>query len=57
MMDIRSRVSSRFRRPGMTPQKGVLGVWVINYQSGNVRACIIHNPDDPAGSLKCSEVK
>ena len=57
MMDIRSNVSYRFRTPATTPQKGVLGVWVINYQTGNVRACIVHNPDDPAGSLKCSDVK
>lgn len=57
MMDIRSRVNYRFRRPGTAPRKGVVGVWVINYHTGNVRACIISNLDDPAGSLKCSEVK
>ena len=57
MMDIRSRVTRRFRRPGTIPQKGVVGVWVINYHTGNVRACIVHNPDDPAGSLKCSGVQ
>lgn len=57
MMDIRSRVRARFRSPTTRPQKGVVGVWVINYQTGNVRACIVNNPDDPAGSLKCSAVK
>jgi len=57
MMDIRSRVNYRFRRPGTQPRKGVLGVWVINYHAGTVRACIVSNPDDPAGSLKCSPVQ
>jgi hypothetical protein len=42
------------RRRGMPVQAGV---WVINYRTGNVRACLIGDPDKPAASLRCSEMR
>ena len=57
MININLRLRGRFYRPGATPRKGIVGVWVINYHTGTVSACIVHNLDDPAGSLKCSPVK
>ena len=31
------------------------GLWIINYVTGDVRACVITDIDNPTGSLKCSK--
>lgn len=31
------------------------GLWIINYRTGDTRACVITDVDDPTGSLKCSK--
>jgi hypothetical protein len=31
------------------------GLWIINYRTGDTRACVITDIDDPTGSLKCSK--
>lgn len=31
------------------------GLWIINYRTGDARACVITDVDDPTGSLKCSK--
>lgn len=36
---------------------GVIGVWVLNYQTGQVRACLIQDFARPAASLRCSQLK
>ena len=36
---------------------GVIGVWVLNYQTGQVRACLFQDRARPAASLKCSQLK
>ena len=33
------------------------GLWILNYQTGNARACLITELKDPAGSLKCSNMQ
>ncbi len=35
----------------------VIGVWVLNYQTGRVRACLIQDRAKPATSLRCSTQK
>lgn len=36
---------------------GVIGVWVLNYQTGQVRACLIQDFANPTSSLRCSQLK
>ena len=36
---------------------GVIGVWILNYQTGQVRACLIQNFNQPAKSLRCSPLR
>ena len=36
---------------------GVVGVWILNYQSGQVRACLIQDFAQPAKSLRCSPLQ
>lgn len=31
------------------------GLWILNYKTGDARACVITDIDDPTGSLKCSK--
>lgn len=31
------------------------GLWILNYVTGDARACVITDIDDPTGSLKCSK--
>ncbi len=31
------------------------GLWIVNYRTGETRACVVTNIDDPTGSLKCSK--
>ena len=31
------------------------GLWILNYKTGDARACVITDVDDPTGSLKCSK--
>jgi hypothetical protein len=31
------------------------GIWILNYKTGDTRACVIADVDDPTGSLKCSK--
>lgn len=51
--DIRSQVSLGTGRRVWT----IIGVWVLNYASGEVRACLIQDMNRPAASLKCSPFK
>ena len=36
---------------------GVIGVWVLNYRTGQVRACLIQDFAQPTASLRCSELQ
>ena len=33
------------------------GIWILNYQTGGMRACVIADQKNPVGSLKCSKAK
>jgi hypothetical protein len=57
MMDVRARLPYRLRRGITSTLNKTNGVWVINYQTGQVRACLIANMDNPTHSLKCSTIQ
>lgn len=42
------------RRHGMAVQAGV---WIVNYETGSARACLIGDLEKPAASLRCSEMR
>ena len=33
------------------------GLWILNRQTGQARACVVGNVDDPTTSLRCSKVQ
>jgi len=37
--------------------KARAGLWILNRRSGQARACVIRDMDDPTGSLRCSKVQ
>ena len=41
------------RRPGAMRS----GIWILNYQTGTARACLIGDLANPVGSLKCSPTR
>ena len=45
------------QRPRRHSWQSPPGLWILNYQTGNARACLITELKDPAGSLKCSNMQ
>lgn len=47
----------QIRRHPRQPGRFRAGLWILNRQSGNARACVITDMKDPTGSLRCSNIQ
>jgi len=47
----------QIRRHPRQPGKFRAGLWILNRASGQARACVITDMNDPTGTLRCSKVQ
>ena len=47
----------QIRRHPRQPGRFRAGLWILNRETGNTRACVITDMNDPTGSLRCSKVQ